>query len=95
MPIRSNSEPFNCHIISIFGTNLFMVGASCARDPSAKMSEKPKTEWLLVKLFTEPSPYLILALVPVVFPEIERTLAIRMFGDQLLIEFHTESRSIR
>ena len=50
LPVKDTSvsaEPFNCHIIAIFGTNLFPVGASVfawvflvARDPAAKMSEK-------------------------------------------------------
>ena len=35
-----SAESFNCHIISICRVKDSPVGASCARDPSAKMSEK-------------------------------------------------------
>ena len=43
---NSQTEPFSSPIISIFRAKYFAVGASCARDTTAKMIEKLTIKWL-------------------------------------------------
>ena len=45
MTLEMVAEAFNSPIISFFRVTLFLVGASCARDASAKMVKKTTIEW--------------------------------------------------